>query len=192
MMRVVRNIRPACAALRRGALVVAPTDTIYGILACALSARAVEAVYRVRRRDAQKPLIILVDSLVALRRFGVVLTRRQMYCVHAAMRAARPTTVIVPLAPSVASRWHYLHRGTGALAFRIVRRGMIAALVRCTGPLVAPSANRQGMAPAETIADAQRAFGTSVAVYVDGGRCKGAPSRIVRCHASGREEVLRD
>ncbi len=48
-----------------------------------------------------------------------------------------------------------------------------------TGPLVAPSANLQGVPPAETIAQAKKYFGNTVDFYLAGGRKKGKPSKII-------------
>lgn len=65
------KIARAAAVIRSGGLVVFPTDTVYGLGADALNRKAVERVYRVKRRPRNKPLIIQVadidqiDDLVA-------------------------------------------------------------------------------------------------------------------------------
>jgi L-threonylcarbamoyladenylate synthase len=56
-------------------------------------------------------------------------------------------------------------------------RALVAALGR---PVTAPSANPPGAKPAETIEQARAYFGTNVDAYVDGGRCDGAPSTVVK------------
>ena len=48
-----------------------PTDTLYGIVGSALSKRAVLRIYKLRRRDPKKPMIILIGSLDDLKLFGV-------------------------------------------------------------------------------------------------------------------------
>jgi len=48
-----------------------------------------------------------------------------------------------------------------------------------TGPLVAPSANRAGKRPAQTIKEAQKFFGSDVEFYMDAGRITGKPSTLI-------------
>ena len=48
--------------LNKGNLVIVPTDTVYGILADATNVEAVKKVYKAKKRDTNKPLILIVDS----------------------------------------------------------------------------------------------------------------------------------
>jgi L-threonylcarbamoyladenylate synthase len=59
-----------------------------------------------------------------------------------------------------------------------------------TGPIVAPSANPEGLAPARTLAEAKEYFGTEVDFYVDGGEASLNPSTIIR-DRDGRIEIVR-
>jgi tRNA A37 threonylcarbamoyladenosine synthetase subunit TsaC/SUA5/YrdC len=56
---------------------------------------------------------------------------------------------------------------------------MTRALLELSGPLAVTSANRSGAAPATSIEEARAALRDAVAVYLDGGRCEGAPSSVV-------------
>jgi len=56
---------------------------------------------------------------------------------------------------------------------------VLRTLLKKTGPLVAPSANREGMLPAQTIGDALRYFGEHVDFYSDGGKRGGKPSTLI-------------
>ena len=65
-------------------------------------------------------------------------------------------------------------------------------LVRSTGPLIAPSANPQGMQPAMNVRDARYYFTDKVDFYVDGGTVDDPqPSRLVRLKSDGEVERLR-
>lgn len=55
----------------------------------------------------------------------------------------------------------------------------LLALIRKTGPLVAPSANPEGLSPAKNIVEARKYFGENVPVYIDGGRKIGKASTLV-------------
>lgn len=171
------------AALLAGELVVLKTDTIYGIVARASDAAAVERLYRARQRQPQKSCILLVADLASIP--GLSNTEQQAY-LH--LYQERPTTLVSPVP---AAFLPHLVRTDGTLAFRLVS-GDLANLIRQTGTLLAPSANPEGLPPATTISEAVNYFGKSVSVYVDSGRVTDAmPSRIVRFEG-GHVITLRD
>jgi L-threonylcarbamoyladenylate synthase len=57
------NLRRLAAALRQGELVAIPTETVYGLAAHALDAKACRAIFRAKRRPANDPLIVHVLDL---------------------------------------------------------------------------------------------------------------------------------
>ncbi len=69
--------KEAARILRLGGVGLVPTDTLYGISASALNSAAVEKVYRLRKRDQDKPMIVLIGSLAQLRKFGIRPTEAQ-------------------------------------------------------------------------------------------------------------------
>jgi L-threonylcarbamoyladenylate synthase len=71
-----------------------------------------------------------------------------------------------------------LHLGTQSLAFRVPKPKGLQSLLKKTGPLVAPSANPEGMKPALTMREAKKYFGNAVALYVPG-LVHRAPSSLV-------------
>lgn len=161
--------------IRSGAMGVMPTDTLYGVVASAMDAAAVERVYRVRGRDEGKPCIVLIGDVDALERFGIVLGGRM----RSLLEGVWPGKVSVIL-PCPDERFAYLHRGTGTIAFRVPDRSDLRAFLTAALPLVAPSANPQGKPPAKTIAEAESYFGGAMDFYVDGGHLDGEPSTVVR------------
>lgn len=162
------------AILRIGGIGVLPTDTLYGIVGSALNKKTVERIYRLRRRNKRKPMIILIASPSDLKRFGVTLGRKE----QALARRVWPGKVSVIL-PCPSKRLAYLHRGTKSLAFRLPESEWLRALLKKTGPLVAPSANFEGEPPARTIAEAKKYFGIGVEFYADAGKVSSPPSTIV-------------
>ena len=172
-------------ALRAGKLVVAPTDTIYGLLARADSQKAVDELYRVRQRDRTKSCIILLSSADNIPE--ITAEQRRIYD---QLYYERPTTIVVRVSPDIMP---HLVRTDATLAFRVVPSGTaLSELIQCVGPLLAPSANLAGQPPATTINEAIAYFGDEVAVYVDGGEIKGAiPSRIITFTDDGQVITLR-
>ena len=171
------------AALLAGELVVLKTDTIYGIVARASDEAAVARLYRARQRTPQKSCILLVADLANIPELGSAEQRAYLR-----LHQERPTTLIGPVP---ADFLPHLVRTDATLAFRLVS-GELANLIRQTGPLLAPSANPEGLPPATTISEAVTYFGEAVSVYVDSGQVTdAAPSRIVRLE-DDRVVTLRD
>lgn len=162
------------AVIKKGSIGVMPTDTIYGLVGSALSQKTVERIYRIRKRNLKKPVIVLIGDLADLARFGIKPTPRVKTFFGKIWPG--PYSVVLPC-PSVALRgggpcpgkkFAYLHRGTETLAFRLPKPQWLRALLRATGPLVALSANPEGKPPAKTVAGAKKYFGTKVDFYVSG------------------------
>ncbi len=171
--------------IKNGGVGVFPTDTLYGIVADALVAKSVERIYDIKSRNETKPFIILISNISDLSKFGIKLTKDQSQYLDSVWPG--PVSVILPCA---LKKLQYLHRGTNSLAFRFPKNKKILELISATGPLVAPSANPEGLKPAETISVAKKYFGDKVDFYVSGGRKEGKPSTIVSM-VSGAPVVLR-
>jgi L-threonylcarbamoyladenylate synthase len=85
---------------------------------------------------------------------------------------------------------YYVHRGKG-LALRIPDNELLQEVLSKTGPIVAPSANREGEEPAATVEVAKEYFGDTVDFYVDGGELKGEASTVISLE-NGRLQVIRE
>lgn len=172
--------------LRSGGVGVMPTDTIYGVVGSALSKDAVQKIYKLRKRNPKKPMVALIGSLNDLKRFGIKLNP----AAKEQIKKLWPGKVSIIL-PCSSKKFLYLHRGTKTIAFRFPARRWLMNLLKKTGPLVAPSANMEGMPPARTIAKARSYFGNNADFYLDGGHVLSKPSTLVRMEKNGRCEVVR-
>lgn len=169
--------------LAGGAVGVIPTDTIYGLAACAGDITAVETLYTLKSREHKPGTIIAadVDQLAAL---GV----HESMLRSVAHLWPDSLSIVIPAAPHLA----YLDQGVGSLAVRVPKHEQVRALLRVTGPLVTSSANHPGQSPATNIVEAQTYFGDKVAFYVEGGELGDRPpSTVVRLHENGQLELLR-
>ncbi len=171
--------------LKNSGVGILPTDTLYGIVGSAFSEKAVERIYTLKGRDEDKPLIILINSIGDLGRFGVEIDQET----EEILQKYWPGKVSVIL-PCLDPRFEYLHRGKGSLAFRLPVDKKLISILKETGPLVAPSANPQGLVPAKTIAEAKEYFGDKVDFYEDGGILKSLPSTLIGIK-DGQITVLR-
>lgn len=186
-MEMSSNLESKVVSILKGAGVgIMPTDTLYGLVGRAESKEAVTRIRAIKGRDADKALIILISSMQDVARFGVVLSPAQKKFA----RAHWPNKLSI-IFPCSDKRLEYLHGGQNSLAFRLPKNEALIALLRKTGPLVAPSANPQGMPPAATITEAKRYFGGRVDFYVRGAVKKGKPSTVVSIDKGGEVTVIR-
>lgn len=171
------------AALLSGGVAVLRTDTIYGLVARAEDEAAVERLYTIKHRDDDKPSIVLVSSYDQL--FDVPSPAHQV-----TLEAHWPGPVSVILPSQQAPPW--ISRGGMTVAYRMPKNDDLLALLRETGPLVAPSANPQSKPPARSIEQARQYFGEMVDYYHDGGAVDDpSPSQLLRLSLGGGVERLR-
>ena len=180
--------------LNGNGVVVMPTDTLYGIVGKALNASVVNRIYAIRKRNPEKPCIILIGDLDELQKFSISLSKQQKnvikeyWFILSEVEGLTPTSIILDCEDETLS---HLHRGTKTLAFRLPVQIGLQKLLKKTGPLIAPSANLEGLPPAENIFKAKEYFGDLVDLYIDGGEIKGKASKVIRLHQDGSVEVLR-
>jgi len=174
--------------LKEGGIAVMPTDTLYGIVGRAEDQQVVERIYKVRKRSPEKPCIILLGGTSELQKFAVVLTSEQKKEIAKIRNGARPTSFVLDCQEK---RFEYLHRGTNTLAFRVPAQAELKDVLKKTGPLIAPSANPEGLPPAQNIAEAKKYFGSEVDLYINGGEIKNKASKVIKLHRDGSDEVLR-
>jgi L-threonylcarbamoyladenylate synthase len=160
--------------LLKGGVAVIPTDTIYGIVGKALNQKTVERIYKIKKRTPDKPFIILIADYKDLELFSIRLNGYQKkFC-----RNYWPDPVSIAIAcPN--KRFEYLHRGTKFLAFRMPNKKGLRCILSKTGPLVAPSANPEGLDPSNNIIMAKEYFGKKIDAYIDEGKVESAPSTLV-------------
>ena len=172
--------------LKAGKIGVMPTDTIYGIVGSALNPKTVEEIYSLRKRETDKPMIVLIFSLDDLKKFDIALTKIQ----ENFLNKIWPNPVSIVLS-CTSKKFSYLHRGKKSLAFRIPKNEILLEILKTVGPLVAPSANPEGVSVAETVDEAKKYFGNKVAFYIDGERLKSEPSTVIQLNDNGSYKILR-
>lgn len=162
------DIGAAVEALRRGEVVVFPTETLYGLGADALNAAAVEKIFELKGRDPVNPIPVLVAD------------RRMLAALVAAIPPLAeklierfwpgPLTIVLPAREDIPRP---LVNSSGGVGVRISSSAIAAELVGKLGrPLTATSANPSGQAAARTVAEARSYFGGKIDIFIDGGELK--------------------
>jgi L-threonylcarbamoyladenylate synthase len=168
-------IEAAAQAVQRGALVVLPTDTVYGIGADAFDHRTVQALLDAKGRGREMPPPVLVSAATTL---DALATKVPSYV--AALTEAfwpGPLTLVCEQQPSLT--WD-LGETRGTVAVRMPDHEIALALLERTGPLAVSSANLSGLPAATEAAAADGMLGESVEVVLDAGPSpKGEASTIL-------------
>lgn len=183
---IVENILDSVviSALQSDQLIIAKTDTIYGVLARAGSKKAIERLYKVKQRPLDKSVIVLVADINDIP--GLTPHMQEKY---QKLATERPTTIIVNVAPDFLPHIPHIN---GTLAFRVVPKSLLSELIHKVGYLAAPSANPSGQKPAKNINEAVNYFHESIAIYVDSGDITGVErSQIIRINDRGEIEFIR-
>ncbi|WP_327087044.1 L-threonylcarbamoyladenylate synthase [Nonomuraea sp. NBC_01738] len=169
------GLTDAASAVRRGELVVLPTDTVYGIGADAFTPSAVTALLEAKGRGRQMPPPVLVGTV----RAGNALVEDLGPYGQDLIDAFWPGPLTIVCKANRALSWD-LGDAKGTVALRMPLDPVALDLLKETGPMAVSSANRSGAPAATTALDAEEQLGDSVAVYLDGGPTKSdTPSTIL-------------
>jgi L-threonylcarbamoyladenylate synthase len=180
-------IAAAARCLRAGGLVAFPTETFYGLGADALDARAVEGVFRAKGRPADKPLLVLVDSIEMAETVAAEIPPRARRLMD--RHWPGPLTLILRARPVMPSA---LTASTGTIGLRIPGHAVAAALVRAAGrPVTAPSANPHGVASPRTAEEVLAGLGDRVHLVLDGGPTAGGPASTLLDLTGPRPRLVR-
>ncbi|GGW19060.1 threonylcarbamoyl-AMP synthase [Streptomyces capoamus] len=171
----VTGLREAASAVRRGELVVLPTDTVYGIGADAFSSEAVADLLAAKGRGRAMPTPVLIGSPNTLHGLVTDFSEPAWELVDAFWPGA--LTIVAKHQPSL--QWD-LGDTRGTVAVRMPLHPVAIELLTEVGPMAVSSANLTGHPASEDCDAAQQMLGDSVSVYLDGGPTPASvPSSIV-------------
>jgi len=147
-----QDIKNAVEILRKGGVILYPTDTVWGIGCDATNADAVKRVYQIKQRDDSKALICLVDSDARLQRYVKNVPEVAWQLIDSLNDAdAKPTTLILDGAINLAEN---LIADDGSIGIRITHEAFSKELCfRFQKALVSTSANISGEPAAQNYCD---------------------------------------
>ena len=133
------DIQKAVEVMRKGGVILYPTDTVWGIGCDATNPEAVSKVYKIKRRDDSKALVCLVDSDVRLQRYVRNVPDVAWQLIDAVVK---PTTLILDEAVNLADN---LIAEDGSIGIRITNEPFSKELCyRFQKAIVSTSANISG------------------------------------------------
>jgi L-threonylcarbamoyladenylate synthase len=182
------NLSQAIASLKRGDVIVFPTETLYGLGADALNPAAVERVFQLKGRNPDTPIPIIVADqamLKALVEEIPPIARKLMEQFWPG-----PLTLVLPAAQGVPKQLFNRTRGVGV---RISSQPIATQLARELGrPLTATSANPSGRPAAATIEQAHNYFAGEVELFIDGGKLPSKTGSSVVEVIHNRIKIIRE
>ncbi len=175
--------------MKRGGVILYPTDTVWGIGCDATNAEAVAKVYKIKKRDDSKALICLVDSDARLQRYVRNVPNVAWDILDI---ATKPTTIILDGAINLAPN---LIAEDGSIALRITKEPFSHELCyRFQKPLVSTSANISGEPPAANYNDISQELLDAVDYVCFSRRQEHkphTPSSIIKLKEDGEVTIIR-
>lgn len=187
------DIKKAVEVLRKGGVILYPTDTVWGIGCDATNAEAVKRVYEIKQRDDSKALICLVDSDARLQCYVRNVPDVAWQLIDSLQAGdCKPTTLILDDAVNLAPN---LIADDGSIALRITNEPFSKELCfRFQKALVSTSANISGEPAAQNYSDIDPRILEAVD-YVCWSRRQEhkphLPSSIIRLKNDGQVTIIR-
>ena len=187
------DIKKAVEVLRKGGVILYPTDTVWGIGCDATNAEAVKRVYDIKQRDDSKALICLVDSDARLQRYVSNVPDVAWQLIDSLKESdSKPTTLILDGAINLAPN---LIAEDGSIGMRITQEPFSKELCyRFQKALVSTSANISGETAAQNYCDIDPRIIEAVD-YVCWSRRQEhkphKPSSIIRLKENGEVQIIR-
>ena len=171
------SIERAAALIRAGELVAFPTETVYGLGANALDAKAVARIFEAKGRPGDNPLIAHISDV---RQLAPLIAGEPSPAARALMDAwwPGPMTLIFPKSDAVPNA---VTAGLSTVAVRLPAHPAARALIDAAGvPIAAPSANRSGRPSPTSAAHVLEDMDGRIGLILDGGPCPvGVESTVI-------------
>jgi L-threonylcarbamoyladenylate synthase len=178
----------ALAALKRGEVIVFPTETFYGLGADATNAAAVEQVVSLKGRSLESPIAVIVAGSEMLEQIATEVSPLALKLIERFWPG--PLTLILPAKKDLPAP---LINRDGGIGVRVSGHPLATRLARELGrPITATSANPTGKGPARSVAEALGYFSGRVEIFLDGGRLRGKIGSTVAEIVHGRLKIVRE
>jgi len=186
----------AAEVIQAGGVIVYPTETLYGIGANAWDGVAIAKVRAIKRREGQKPILVIINNEDQLASLTSQVTDEARLLMSRFWPG--PLTMVFKATKQVPD---LLSQGSGTIGVRIPSSPIcLRLLALCGCPLTSTSANLSGGPPLHLVADIKRAIPRGVDLYLDGGELRPtlpstvldvtvSPPRLIRCGAVSNVEL---
>jgi L-threonylcarbamoyladenylate synthase len=184
----VDNFSAALQALKRGAVIVFPTETFYGLGADALNKAAVEGIVSLKGRNPESPIAVIVADESMLTQVAIQVSPVAKKLIGRFWPG--PLTLVLSAKPDLPVP---LLNREGKIGVRVSSHPIATRLTRELGrPITATSANPSGKEPARTIHEARSYFTGGIENFLDGGMLTGKKGSTVVELIEGKLRIIRE
>lgn len=168
-LQIQRQVEKGISILKQGGIVAFPTDTVYGLGACANLQSAVERVYEVKKRPRNMALPLLLADTAQISEVAEPVPPVAWLLARAFLPGA--LTIILPSSKEVSD---FITAGGRTVALRIPSHPIPIALIEgLKAPVVGTSANLSGKPSPLTADEVYAQLGGNIDLVIDGGKCPG-------------------
>ncbi|MFD2516804.1 L-threonylcarbamoyladenylate synthase [Salinimicrobium flavum] len=188
MENLYEELNNALTVLKRGGIILYPTDTVWGIGCDATNADAIDKIYRLKKRSETRAMICLVSDFKMLNQY-VEEVPEVAYDIL--KYAEKPTTIVYDRPIRIAEN---LVGEDDTLGIRVTKDDFCSKLIRkLKKPLVSTSANISGRPTPESFAQISPEILKGVDYVVNLNRSKKTPkpSAIIKLSNDGKVQVIR-
>jgi len=171
-----KALNKAVLAIKRGGVIICPTDTVYGFLADATNKKAVDKIFKIKKRLKQKPLAIFIQNFKTAKSLALINKDQENF-----LKKIWPGKVTVVLKRKAGVKLYGVDKKT--IAIRIPKYKFLNNLLKkINKPLVQTSVNISSKDPLDKMKDILTVFGKNnlVSLIIDAGDVKNSkPSKII-------------
>lgn len=187
--RMKEVLKEAITILNSEGVILYPTDTVWGIGCDATNELAIKKVFKIKKRDESKSLVILVDSFQMLENY---VNNIPLEAVKLLKNSTRPTTIIYNNPKGFAKN---VIADDNTVAIRIVKEQFCQKLINEFGkPIVSTSANISNKPTPTSFKEIEPSILSAVDYIVNlkQNEITNSPSKIVRITSEGELEIIRE
>jgi L-threonylcarbamoyladenylate synthase len=183
------DIRNSLEVLKRGGIILYPTDTIWGIGCDATNQEAVDKIFRIKKRKDEKSLLVLIDDPERLSDYVIEIPKIAWELVTL---SDEPLTIVYPGGVNLASN---IMHSDGSVGIRITGDTFCKELIRQLGkPLISTSANISGKPSPSVFTDIAENIKSTVDYIVKWRQddvVRKNPSSVIKLGLKGEIEIIR-
>lgn len=186
---MIEEVNKTIEALKKGAVILYPTDTVWGLGCDATNEMACKKLSEIKQRDRSKSLIVLVNSIVMLEKYADSIPEAALQLVEL---ADKPLTIVYPSAVNLSAQ---VAANDGSVGIRVTQHPFCNKLIEMfRKPIVSTSANLSGAKTPGCFAEISPeiiAKADYVVHYEQNLISRRKPSAIIKFHCDGSFNIIR-
>ena len=169
-MQIGKDLKKASDIIKKNGIVIYPTETVYGIGANIFSNIALEKIFKIKKRDKDKPVSVAVSDFSMMEDLVYICEKEKRFI---DMFLPGPVTIVLKRKEKIPD---ILTSGSELIGIRFPAHDTTIKLIRLAGvPITSTSANISGEAPPKRVEQ----INIAADYIIDGGECSGEPSTVV-------------